>query len=561
MLKNENEMYEKINQEEEKEDIIFGLTLNKNTKRKNKKIKKNLIKDNIIKDKKYIRLIIIIFFITIFSFLILIETFSSQQKTIINKTIKNLINQTNSQINNNNITKINDNKKEEEDKINIIEKEKDKKSDKEDNKEKEKEKDKKDNKEKEKEKEDIKETDNTEKQKIKEEEDEEKEEKEEEQIKPKDEDIYRRESFDGFESSFRKARPFLESNMKGEILHKEPFIKSKSPKVSAVIPIYNAQDVILRAVRSIQNQNMLNIEIILVNDFSTDNTLSLLEQFEKEDPRIQLIKNKKNMGILYSRSIGSLAAKGKYIFPLDNDDMFLDKDVFQTITERAEKGNFDIIEFRGVLTLPSKDDLFNRRRIGTTFSPYGDNYVVFQPRLGSFPYQRGSRYGEYRLISVYLWSKCIKTKIYKKALKAFGKERYSRYMLRDEDFLVNFIIFNFAKSYKFLGKYGIAHIQRFKSASVQPDDVQQNKQNIYVLEAALDFSQNITSHKEWIAYYTTYILQRNKLEETLKDPYINKMFLTSLDRIFNSQGKYFADKDKQEIKRRVMEKKYIDFKF
>ena len=191
----------------------------------------------------------------------------------------------------------------------------------------------------------------------------------------------------------------------------------------------------------------------------------------------------------------------------------------------------------------------------------GDNYVVFQPRLGSFPYQRGSRYGEYRLISVYLWSKCIKTKIYKKALKAFGKERYSRYMLRDEDFLVNFIIFNFAKSYKFLGKYGIAHIQRFKSASVQPDDVQQNKQNIYVLEAALDFSQNITSHKEWIAYYTTYILQRNKLEETLKDPYINKMFLTSLDRIFNSQGKYFADKDKHEIKRRVMEKKYIDFKF
>ena len=106
---------------------------------------------------------------------------------------------------------------------------------------------------------------------------------------------------------------------------------------------------------------MLNIEIILVNDFSTDNTSSLLEQFEKEDPRLRVIKNKKNMGILYSRSIATLSAKGKFIFPLDNDDMFLDKDVFQIISDRAEKGNFDIIEFRGVLTLPGSGDLYSRR--------------------------------------------------------------------------------------------------------------------------------------------------------------------------------------------------------
>ena len=139
--------------------------------------------------------------------------------------------------------------------------------------------------------------------------------------------------------------------MRGELLNKKPFIKSNHPKVSGVIPVYNSQDVIIRSVRSIQNQNMLDIEIVLVDDFSTDNTLNILEQLAKEDPRIKLIKNKKNMGILYTRSIGSLAAKGKYIFPLDNDDMFLDKDVFQTITDRADKGNFDIIEFRGVLCI------------------------------------------------------------------------------------------------------------------------------------------------------------------------------------------------------------------
>ena len=346
-------------------------------------------------------------------------------------------------------------------------------------------------------------------------------------------------------------------------MNKKPFIKSNHPKVSGVIPVYNSQDVIIRSVRSIQNQNMLDIEIILVDDFSTDNTSIILEQLAKEDPRIKLIKNKKNMGILYTRSIGSLAAKGKYIFPLDNDDMFLDKDVFQTITDRADKGNFDIIEFRGVLTLLGdyNKDLFSRRRIGTTFSPYGDNLVLFQPRLGAFPIEKGNRYGDYKIISVYLWSKCIKTKVYKKALNSLGVERYSRYMLRDEDLLVNYIIFNVAKSYKFLGKYGIIHIQTPGSGSDQPNYVQMNKQKIYVLDAALDFSKNITENKIWIVYYTTCILERPKLEETLKDKYINKLFLTSLDRIFHSQGKYFRDKDKEEIKKRVIERKYINYTF
>ena len=550
MIKYGNEIYERINikdEEEYQKEKNYMIKQNKKRNILSNKKKKELIKDRIIKNKKYI-------FIFVFIFLILIITFFS---FFVEKILKNDYKHSTNIINNiiNQILSSNDSKNDEkksnnitkEENINTKEKDKDNVEQKEKIKEKEKE-------EKEEQKEKIKE---------KEEKEEQKEEEEEEEIKPKNEDIYKKEYFDGFETSFRKARGYLESNMRGELLNKKPFIKSNHPKVSGVIPVYNSQDVITRSVRSIQNQNMLDIEIILVDDFSTDNTSIILEQLAKEDPRIKLIKNKKNMGILYTRSIGSLAAKGKYIFPLDNDDMFLDKDVFQTITDRADKGNFDIIEFRGVLTLLGdyNKDLFSRRRIGTTFSPYGDNLVLFQPRLGAFPIEKGNRYGDYKIISVYLWSKCIKTKVYKKALNSLGVERYSRYMLRDEDFLVNYVIFNVAKSYKFLGKYGIIHIQTPGSGSDQPNHVQMNKQNIYVLEAALDFSKNITENKIWVAYYTTFILERPKLEETLKDKYINKLFLTSLDRIFHSQGKYFRDKDKEEIKKRVIERKYIKYSF
>ena len=98
-----------------------------------------------------------------------------------------------------------------------------------------------------------------------------------------------------------------------------------------------------RAIKSFQNQNILNIEIILVDDKSTDDTLSFIKEIQKEDKRIKIISNKKNMGTLYSRCIGALSAKGKYIFPLDNDDMFLDEDVFQTITNIAESESFEIL--------------------------------------------------------------------------------------------------------------------------------------------------------------------------------------------------------------------------
>ena len=112
---------------------------------------------------------------------------------------------------------------------------------------------------------------------------------------------------------------------------------SEIPKLSVVIPIYNKEKIIKRTISSILNQNMDNYEIILINDFSTDNTLSVIKEIQINEPRIKIIQNQKNMGTLYSRCIGTLSAKGKYILPLDNDDMYLYKyafdDIFKEIKE------------------------------------------------------------------------------------------------------------------------------------------------------------------------------------------------------------------------------------
>ena len=74
-------------------------------------------------------------------------------------------------------------------------------------------------------------------------------------------------------------------------------------------------------------------------------TSQMLSEIEREDPRIKIINNEKNMGILYSRSIGVLYSKGDYIASLDHDDFYTDDDVLETIYYNAIVGNFDIISF------------------------------------------------------------------------------------------------------------------------------------------------------------------------------------------------------------------------
>jgi cellulose synthase/poly-beta-1,6-N-acetylglucosamine synthase-like glycosyltransferase len=92
------------------------------------------------------------------------------------------------------------------------------------------------------------------------------------------------------------------------------------PKITVIIPVYNCQKSIELSLTSILNQNMTDFEIILINDNSTDNSLKIIRKMKSYDNRIRIINNHKNMGTLYSRSIGVLNSKGKYIFMLDNDD-------------------------------------------------------------------------------------------------------------------------------------------------------------------------------------------------------------------------------------------------
>ena len=103
----------------------------------------------------------------------------------------------------------------------------------------------------------------------------------------------------------------------------KPFKFVKNPKISIVIPIYNSQNMIFQIVKNIQFQSLKDIEIIFIDDCSSDNTNQIILKLQKKDQRIILLKNKKNKGPFYSRNKGAIFSRGEYIQFVDSDDMLI----------------------------------------------------------------------------------------------------------------------------------------------------------------------------------------------------------------------------------------------
>ena len=114
-------------------------------------------------------------------------------------------------------------------------------------------------------------------------------------------------------------------------------------KVSVVVPVYNVQLYLDQCVQSILNQTLREIEIIFVDDGSTDNSLAILEKYQQIDSRIKIIKQK-NQFAGVARNNGMREAKGKYIIFLDSDDFF-EKEMLKTAFDYAEKYNVPIVIF------------------------------------------------------------------------------------------------------------------------------------------------------------------------------------------------------------------------
>jgi len=136
--------------------------------------------------------------------------------------------------------------------------------------------------------------------------------------------------------------------------------KIDSPKISIIIPIYNSEKTIIPLIHSIQSQTLKEIEIICINDNSSDKTESILTKLKKEDSRIITITNKIKRGILYNIINAGIQAKGEYVIFLYPDDFFISNDVLDKLYDIATKKfeeKIDIVHFKICLSIYNKENI------------------------------------------------------------------------------------------------------------------------------------------------------------------------------------------------------------
>ena len=116
------------------------------------------------------------------------------------------------------------------------------------------------------------------------------------------------------------------------------------PIVSVIIPVYNAAKYLYQCLNSLKDQTLKNIEIICVDDGSTDGSLNILKQYADTDKPFVILKQKK-FAAAVARNNGIKIAKGKYIIFLDSDDYF-EQDLIEASVKQAEKFNADMVIFK-----------------------------------------------------------------------------------------------------------------------------------------------------------------------------------------------------------------------
>ena len=213
-------------------------------------------------------------------------------------------------------------------------------------------------------------------------------------------------------------------------------------KVSIIVPAYNVEDYIQKCLESLVNQTLQDIEIIVVNDGSTDQTKSRIEKFMLAYPEKIKYLEKTNGGLSDARNYGLPSANGKYIGFVDSDD-YVEPTMFEEMFNKAEEENSDMVECDFIWEYP------NKKRV--------DTGKIYEGKKEAFVYAR-----------VVAWNKLIKRETLEKANIKFPKG------LRYEDTEFFYKLLPSLEKISFIKKPLVHYIQRSNSiANTQNERVQE----------------------------------------------------------------------------------------
>ena len=202
-----------------------------------------------------------------------------------------------------------------------------------------------------------------------------------------------------------------------------------NPKLSIIIPVYNTEIYLKECLDSVINQTFKDIEIIIVNDCSPDNSEAIILEYASKDPRIKYIKHDKNKSVFQARISGVKIATGDYIWCIDSDDYLSTLKACQKLVNTIESSHAEVIQFE--VKLDKKDSRnWLQAPISTELLSNSDEISqLFFVDL---------------IVGHTLWHRIIKRELFLESIENIPQDLYLNIA---EDFLQCALIMNFATSY------------------------------------------------------------------------------------------------------------------
>ena len=355
-------------------------------------------------------------------------------------------------------------------------------------------------------------------------------------------------------------RNFVLFNKQGRLIPNRIFKKSENPKISIIIPIYNEAKNILKIIRSIQNQSLQEIEILCVNDNSNDNTLSILTKLQKVDPRITIINNKFNRGVLYNRIYGAIQSKGEYVTFVDADDCLCNIDILRISYEHATKKyneKIDIVHYQSCGAVTKGYDDLDDFLIFFTFNPTNFNQVIRQPEIGDNYMQKKKNVTGSGLVFDKIYSRELMLRI----ADYLSPQIWNQNLVFLDDFLLAFASMKMAKSIVNIGEIGYFHlidtqtsitsnVWAIKGNRLKNPEKANKKIGDYmiILERMLELTENEPQMGEFREHILFELINDQYMSAIARSVHYDK-FLSFFERFYN--WKYVDSETRKKIKNNV----------
>ena len=235
------------------------------------------------------------------------------------------------------------------------------------------------------------------------------------------------------------------------------------PKVSIIVPVYNVERYIVRSMDSLVNQTLKDIEIIVVNDGSTDNSKKLIEIYQEKYPNKIKLVDKKNGGLSDARNYGIPYATGEYIAFLDSDD-YVELDTYEKMYNKAKEDDSDLVECDFIWEYP------DRKRV--------DTGKIYNNKKEMLTYAR-----------VVAWNKLIKRSLIEEHKMEFPKG------LRYEDVEFFYKMVPYYNKVSFVKEPLIHYIQR--SSSISNTQNERTKEIFTIMDNVIKYYKENNLYEEY----------------------------------------------------------------